>query len=166
MPRLDVFTIFRIHLPETGYGVLEIDSPSSYLEPKRGLTSFEVLSDLFLTKGLPVYIQSDNDPEFIGKALDRWASGDTGLLLSRKAHRQCIYRVVQWDVPGRMPECPLVFIPPGCQKKIAYWREEYNMFRPHSSLGDLTPLEFAIWHADSDQKCAQLFLSPTGTNLV
>lgn len=27
---------------------------------------------------------------------------------------------------------------------IAQWRTEYNQFRPHSSLGNLTPLEFAL----------------------
>jgi putative transposase len=27
--------------------------------------------------------------------------------------------------------------------KIEDWRKEYNEFRPHSSLGDLTPREFA-----------------------
>jgi len=26
---------------------------------------------------------------------------------------------------------------------IEEWRNEYNRFRPHSSLDDLTPLEFA-----------------------
>ena len=29
-----------------------------------------------------------------------------------------------------------------CQRKINTWRNEYNEFRPHSSLGDLTPMEF------------------------
>jgi putative transposase len=29
------------------------------------------------------------------------------------------------------------------QVLVADWREEYNSYRPHSSLGMLTPLEFA-----------------------
>jgi putative transposase len=29
------------------------------------------------------------------------------------------------------------------QEKIEKWRQEYNMFRPHSALGDLTPRQFA-----------------------
>jgi len=28
------------------------------------------------------------------------------------------------------------------QEKIEKWRQEYNVFRPHSSLGDLAPLQF------------------------
>jgi hypothetical protein len=29
------------------------------------------------------------------------------------------------------------------REKIKMWREDYNEFRPHSSLGDLTPRQFA-----------------------
>ena len=32
------------------------------------------------------------------------------------------------------------------QKKIEHWRQEYNHFRPHSSLNNLTPAEFARSH--------------------
>jgi len=28
------------------------------------------------------------------------------------------------------------------QEKIERWRKDYNEFRPHSSLGDLTPRQF------------------------
>jgi len=29
------------------------------------------------------------------------------------------------------------------RRKSEAWREEYNTFRPHSSLGDMSPSEFA-----------------------
>ncbi|WP_146135530.1 integrase core domain-containing protein, partial [Yersinia pseudotuberculosis] len=32
------------------------------------------------------------------------------------------------------------------QEKIEQWRQEYNHFRPHSSLNNLTPAEFARSH--------------------
>ena len=32
----------------------------------------EVLADLFLERGVPKYIRSDNGPEFIAKRLQRW----------------------------------------------------------------------------------------------
>ena len=33
--------------------------------------------------------------------------------------------------------------------KLAAWRLDYNQHRPHSSLGDLTPMEFAYRHRRS-----------------
>ena len=30
------------------------------------------------------------------------------------------------------------------REKITAWKEDYNRHRPHSSLGNLTPLEFAL----------------------
>ena len=32
------------------------------------------------------------------------------------------------------------------QEKIEHWRQEYNHFRPHSSLNNLTPAEFYLSH--------------------
>lgn len=32
------------------------------------------------------------------------------------------------------------------ERKIEQWRKEYNRFRPHSSLGNLTPREYAQNH--------------------
>lgn len=50
----------------------EYSKESLALEPKRRFTSMdviEVLSDLFVTQGLPQYIRSDNGPEFTSKAI-------------------------------------------------------------------------------------------------
>ncbi|WP_418304021.1 integrase core domain-containing protein [Pandoraea faecigallinarum] len=33
-------------------------------------------------------------------------------------------------------------------KLTATWRQDYNDFRPHSSLGDLTPGEFRLAHLE------------------
>jgi len=49
------------------------------------------------------------------------------------------------------------------KEKIEPWREEYNTLRPHSSLDDLTPKEFAEQHANSHGNHSRLFLSATGT---
>jgi len=49
------------------------------------------------------------------------------------------------------------------KEKIESWREGYNTFRPHRSLGDLTPREFTEQQAVLDQKNTQFYLSPTDT---
>ena len=39
----------------------------------------------------------------------------------------------------------------GARKIIGAWREEYNHERPHSSLGSLTPIEYAAKLAEQEQ---------------
>ena len=53
----------------------EYSKESLALEPKRRFTSMdviEVLSDLFVTRGLPQYIRSDNGSEFTSNAIQKW----------------------------------------------------------------------------------------------
>ena len=35
------------------------------------------------------------------------------------------------------------------QEKIETWRQDYNHFRPHSSLNDKTPVEYAVLHQNN-----------------
>ena len=53
----------------------EFSKESLALEAKRRFPSLdviEVLSELFITRGLPEYIRSDNGPEFTSKAIQKW----------------------------------------------------------------------------------------------
>ena len=45
------------------------------------------------------------------------------------------------------------------REKIERWRVDYNEFRPHSSLGDLTPREFAERTAAKDPGEKSLLLA-------
>jgi putative transposase len=36
------------------------------------------------------------------------------------------------------------------REKIEAWRMDYNGYRPHSSLGKLTPAEFRDWHLEAE----------------
>jgi putative transposase len=42
------------------------------------------------------------------------------------------------------------------QQKIEFWRNEYNSFRPHSSLGGLTPDEFEMQLKKEERECPVL----------
>ena len=42
------------------------------------------------------------------------------------------------------------------QEKISHWRTDYNEHRPHSSLGNVPPAEFAARASASELRYAQL----------
>jgi putative transposase len=105
----------------------------------------EVLSKLVSTHGAPRYLRSDNGPEFVSRAVLRWLTEtniDTAHIdpgkpwqngsnesFNGKFRDECLS--MQW-FKNRIDAKIL----------IDEFRREYNEIRPHSSLGQLTPLEF------------------------
>jgi putative transposase len=111
-----------------------------------GLRVQAVLDRLADTRGLPISITVDNGPEFDGQVLDKWAY--------RRAVLLCFIR------PGKPNENAYIESFNGkfrdeclnehwflslahARRVIEAWRIEYNTERPHSSLGNQTPAEFA-----------------------
>lgn len=117
----------------------------------------DVLDWLFATRGIPACLRSDNGPEFVAKAVQNW--------LGKKAC-QTLYITPgsPWENPfiesfnGKLrTECldrHLFANGKEAQLMLEDWRLEYNSERPHSSLGGLTPNEFAQ---------LPIPLTPTGT---
>ncbi len=71
----------------------------------------DVLERVCSEIGYPASIRVDQGSEFISRELDLWAymkGGDARLLAAGQANRQCVHRVIQRQVPGRMPEPTLV----------------------------------------------------------
>ena len=106
----------------------------------------EVMDRLVALRGKPDRIQCDNGSEFISKVMDKWAY-DHGVTIdfSRPGKPMDNALVESFNRSFR-DECLNVnwFLSmEDAREKIDRWRVEYNEFRPHSSLGDLTPKEFA-----------------------
>jgi putative transposase len=93
---------------------------------------------------VPERIQVDNGSEFISKALDRWAYDQHVTLdFSRPGKPTDNLYIGSFNGSFR-DECLNVhwFLSlTDAQEKIEHWRQEYNGFRPHSSLQNLTPDE-------------------------
>ena len=106
----------------------------------------ETLRVLFADRGAPAYLRSDNGPEFIAKSVKLWLS-----------MRGCGTLYIE---PGSPWENPFIESFNGrlrdeflnmtvfrnileAQALAEIWLRDYNDFRPHSSLGYLTPSEFA-----------------------
>ena len=97
-------------------------SPAIDVRPHyRGTDVVETLERVTAMHGTPKTIRLDNGPEFISKALNLWGLAqrrDAGLLPAGEARRQRLHRVVQWVIPGRVPERLLVPEPGGCPGKM------------------------------------------------
>lgn len=110
-----------------------------------GARVVRVLERITQERGLPEVIVSDNGPEFISKALDRW-SYDRGVKLHLIQPGKPTQNAYVESFNGKFrDEClnehwftTLL----DAREKIERWRKEYNRERPHTSLGDRTPEEF------------------------
>lgn len=95
-------------------------------------------------KTAPKNIRLDNGPEFIGKELDQWADfNDVDLDFSRKGKPTDNAFCESFNGTFR-DECLNTnwFLSlEQAKEKISAWRTEYNCFRQHSSINDLTPEE-------------------------
>ena len=93
---------------------------------------------------VPERIQVDNGSEFISKALDRWAYDQHVTLDFSRPGKPTDNPYIESFNGSFRDECLNVhwFLSlTDAQEKIEHWRQEYNGFRPHSSLQNLTPDE-------------------------
>ncbi|MGC3975632.1 MAG: IS3 family transposase [Nitrospira sp.] len=122
---------------------------SQIIEPDFTLTGTKVVAALERVakrSGYPQIITVDNGSEFASKALDAWAYAH-GVKLDFIRPGKPVENAVIESFNGRFrDEClnAQVFVSlHDARQKIEAWRIDYNEHRPHGSLGDLTPREFA-----------------------
>jgi putative transposase len=101
---------------------------------------------LAVLRGLPQSITTDNGSEFAGKAMEVWAyQNDVKLDLIRPGKPVENGYIESFN--GRLrDEClngEIFFDLADAREKLERWRADYNERRPHSSLDDRTPAEFA-----------------------
>jgi len=107
----------------------------------------EVLSKLVSVHGAPRYLRSDNGPEFVSRAILRWLHGaniDTAAIDPGKPWQNGLNE----SFNGKFrDEClSMEWFKNRIDAKIVIegYRCHYNEVRPHSSLGQLTPVEFKL----------------------
>ena len=111
-----------------------------------GMRVVEVLDRLAETRGLPQRITIDHGPEFAGSALEAWAyRRGVQLHFIEPGHPTQNAYVERFNGKVR-DEClneHWFTTLEEARHLIEVWRQDYNTVRPHSSLGDRTPAEFA-----------------------
>jgi putative transposase len=100
-------------------------------------------------RALPTFITVDNGSEFISKQMDGWAY-QAGVSLDFIRPGKPVENCYIESFNGRLrDEClnTNVFTSlEDAKRKLLEWKIDYNEQRPHGSLGDLTPTEFAKRH--------------------
>lgn len=103
-------------------------------------------------RGTPQRIQVDNGSEFISLALDQWAYEQSVMLdLSRLGKTTDNPSIESFNGSLRDERLNVHWFLSldDARDKIECWRQDYNEFRPHSSLGDRTPSEFRLAHLEA-----------------
>lgn len=111
-----------------------------------GAVVAKVLDGIGRERGLPDEITVDNGTEFFSQAMDRWAYAAGVRLDFIRPGRPTENAFIESFNGKLRDEClngELFLDLLDARRKLAAWRREYNEERPHSSIGNLTPLEFA-----------------------
>jgi putative transposase len=103
---------------------------------------------------VPQRIKVDNGSEFISKALDKWAYENSVTLDFSRPGKPIDNAFIESFNGSFRDECLNVnwFLSlDDAKDKIAAFKEEYNHFRPHSALENLTPVDALSRHHRSPE---------------
>ena len=102
----------------------------------------EVLSDLFILRGVPGHIRSDNGPEFIAKAVQDWigaVGAKTAYIEPGSPWENGYCESFNSKLRDELLNGEIFYSLKEAKIVIEAWRRHYNEVRPHSSLGYRPP---------------------------
>jgi len=106
----------------------------------------ELLRHLFLVRGCPAYLHSDNGSQFTARRVKRFLKemGVDTLFIERGSPWENVYaESFHSRMRGELLDGELFLHLEEMKYVVERWRMDYNHYRPHSSLGYMTPAGFA-----------------------
>ena len=111
----------------------------------------EALCDLFIVRGIPAHIRSDNGPEFIAAALREWIAAvgaKTAYIEPGSPWENGYVESFNGTLRDELLNGEIFYTLAEAKIVIEQWRRHYNTVRPHSSLGYKPPApEVLSWPA-------------------
>jgi transposase InsO family protein len=111
----------------------------------------DALSDLFILRGVPGHVRSDNGPEFIAKAVREWivaVGAKTAFIEPGSPWENGYCESFNSKLRDELLNGEIFYSLAEAKVIIEAWRRYYNTERPHSSLGYKPPAPQAIiWPA-------------------
>jgi transposase InsO family protein len=120
------------------------------IKVKRRIKSQDVIEELFnlfIFRGIPKHIRSDNGPEFTARVVRKWLDqlGVKTLFIERGSPWENGYiESFNGKMRDELLEREIFTSLEEAKVLIEQWRREYNQVRPHSSLGYQPPAPEAI----------------------
>ncbi len=117
---------------------------------RRKINPFDVidaLTDLFILRGVPRYIRSDNGPEFISASVRKWIAAvgaQTAYIEPGSPWENGYIESFNGRFRDELLNGEIFYTLKEAQILIEQWRVHYNTRRPHSALGYRPPVPETI----------------------
>jgi transposase InsO family protein len=108
----------------------------------KAIDVIDVLADLFILRGVPGHIRSDNGPEFVAKALQQWIAAvgaNTAYIEPGSPWENGFVESFNARLRDELLNGEIFYTLREAQIIIESWRRHYNAVRPHASLGYKPP---------------------------
>ncbi len=112
----------------------------------RSYEVIDTLNEAVALHGMPKRIRVDNGPEFVSREMDLWAYANKVILDFSRPGKPTDNAFIESFNSRFRQEClnqHWFMSLADARDKVESWRVDYNEYRPHGSLGKLTPNEFA-----------------------
>ena len=123
----------------------EFTHESLAIRVERRLNSIDVidvLSDLFILRGVPGHVRSDNGPEFIAKAVQDWIAAVgamTAYIMPGSPWENGFIESFNARLRDELLDGEIFYSLAEARIIIESWRRHYNTVRPHGSIGYKPP---------------------------
>ena len=108
----------------------------------KSIDVIDALSDLFILRGVPGHIRSDNGPEFIAKAVQDWIAAvgaKTAYIAPGSPWENGFIESFNARLRDELLDGEIFYTLREAQIVIESWRRHYNAVRPHASIGYQAP---------------------------
>ena len=108
----------------------------------KSIDVIDALSDLFILRGVPGHVRSDNGPEFVARAVQEWIAAlgaKTAYIQPGSPWENGYVESFNARLRDELLDGEIFYTL--CEAKIVIesWRRHYNAIRPHASLGYRAP---------------------------
>lgn len=108
----------------------------------KAIDVIDVLSDLFILRGVPEHVRSDNGPEFVAKTVQEWigaVGAKTAYITPGSPWENGFIESFNARLRDELLDGEIFYSLAEAKTVVESWRRHFNTVRPHGSLGYKPP---------------------------